>query len=222
MRLFELIDFEPRDSIQTANKIKNRISSNTTAKNIGQGAFATAYDTGSAKRLNQVTKVGRTGEVSHASKSSTAKSVDEDGFLVYLKHVVKEDNPYYPELHDLVVRKNKSGTLDYTANLHKLSPFRSEKIYGNIDLMTSLCDDMFYGREYGYFDPHEPGNSIRQMLDTSSHMPEIIKDPDLKVAMKTIVGLGQKHNFMLDLHAGNIMWRINGYRPQLIIYDPLA
>lgn len=220
MRLYELIDFEPKQSKQTADSYKSKVN-NVGGKAIGRGSFATGYELDSPKRKNEITKVGRTGSI--GVKNSTAKKVEEDGFLIYMKTIQGQENPYYPTMYDLRVIREPNGALSYRANMHKLSPFFSEKIYLNDDLMTSLYDDMFYGRDYGYFDPTDPGGSLKYTLeDQCIVMPEIIKDPDLKIAIDTIVKISQEHNFMIDLHSGNILWRITGTRPQLILYDPLA
>jgi hypothetical protein len=51
-----------------------------------------------------------------------------------------------------------------------------------------------------------------------------IKDPELREALDFIskVQSEGKRKFTMDLHSGNIMWRITGNRPQLVIMDPLA
>jgi hypothetical protein len=188
---------------------------------LGSGVFGTAYDIGSNKRLNQVTKVGRTGDPD--SKKSTATEVEQDGFLVYLKSIQRSNNPYFPEIHDLkITRSTEDSTLSYVVNMRRLIPFYSEKIAGNDDLMRSLYSDMFYGQEYGYYNPRNPAGSILKTLEQASKMPELVKDERLGAALKVISTLASKYDFNTDLHAGNVMWKITGNRPQLILLDPLA
>ena len=51
MRLYELIDYEPKKSNITAHTNMSRILNKTRGQEVGGGAFGSVYDTQSNKRL---------------------------------------------------------------------------------------------------------------------------------------------------------------------------
>lgn len=220
MRLYELVSFEPRSSERTHADYRSAISSKTKSTVIGSGAFSTAHHMNSGKRLNQITKIGRTGRMN--DYKSTARNIEDDGFLAYIKAIQGKNNPYFPKVYDLKLTKNKDGHLTYIVNMHKLVEFTSPKIIDNVDLITSLYDKMFYGRDYGYFSPDRPAKSLYETIIKAFSMPDLIKDKQLGEAIKIINELTLEYAFSFDLHTGNVMWRITGLMPQLVFLDPLA
>lgn len=223
MKLYELINFEPKKSNKTYPGYRSRLR-NIGADELGSGSFGATFDTKSEKRQGQVTKVGRAGNIQDRSK--IVKKVEDDGYLAYLKAVFDSgsDNPYFPRIDDLTVRADKdTGALTYRANLQKLVPFTSDKIYGNDDLMESLYDDMFTEHTHFYKD-FGAAAGIKFNIDAmaSSNNYTKIKDPEMKEALLFIEKVRQSGNFTSDLHSGNMMWRITGTRPQLVFSDPLS
>lgn len=217
MRLYELIDFEPKKSKQTRWSQDYKTASGTKSKELGQGSFGTAYDIDSPKRLNQVTKVGQGGNLRDAGVDNIA----EDGYLMYLKCVYDYEqagnsNPYFPRIHDLKIRKNEhDGAISYRANIEKLYEYETEKIEGNEDLMLAMYDHMFHRT-----DDHPDIIHALNMVRYGKH--NIIKDPELKEAIIIIDGIIEKGNFSCDLYPQNLMWRITGTMPHLVFTDPIA
>lgn len=222
MRLYELIDFNPKQSKIGAHDNKRRVQNKTQSKVVGDGAFGTAYDTQSNKRLNQVTKVGHTGS---AMTGLPARKVEQDGWLAYMRavHTAQQSgvrNPYFPVMDDLRIRKDPNGVLSYTANLHKLIPFKAEKIASNTLLMKSTYERMF-GEEC----PSKDWADILDSITANLQLSRSLSDPNLKNAMNmigSIIDSSGENSLMKDIHAGNVMWRITGTMPQLVIVDPIA
>ena len=222
MKLYELIDFTPKLSKHDASDNRNRLRKNTNADSVGSGAFGTAYDTKSNKRLNQVTKIGRTGSI---MTGKVATRVEEDGWLAWMQAVHRaqkrgENNPYFPIMDDLHIRKDKDGVLSYTANLHKLLPFHTEKLTSNIDLMASLREHMFGPTDIKFSDGRDAAQNILFHLNQTSSAV----DRDLAAALNMVDQLiyTSSDDFMKDIHSGNVMWRMTGTMPQLVIVDPIA
>ncbi len=230
MRLYEIIDFTPRKSqSRNADYISN-LDDKTSAKPIGKGAFGTGYQTDSNKRLNQVTKLGRAGGFDDYSQPIQLKDLKNDGYITYLKYIQDyneeegKTNPYFPVVHDLKIFKDKDGKIHYRANLEKLIPFTSPKIVGNEDLITSLYEHMFgttinlEGR-----DIDEIADIIRLKLVRGLDNPMVIADPELRTALACISEILESNSrFVDDLHGNNLMWRITGTMPHLVILDPVA
>jgi len=139
------------------------------------------------------------------------------------------NNPYFPVIHDLKIMKGEDGKLHYRVNMEKLIPFTSPKILGNEDLMASLCDHMFGKdiKDKEQLDSSELadmyGDLIRHELKRGLKNSNAVKDEDLREALLTIKDvMNDNPRLTEDLHSGNIMWRITGHIPQLVLVDPLA
>jgi hypothetical protein len=226
MKLYELIDFEPKQSKHGAHDAKNKITTKTNAKFIGAGAFGAAYDTQSNKRLNQITKVGRTGGI---MTGKHAQRVEQDGWLAYMHAVHNaqqhgKNNPYFPLMDDLRIRKDAKGELTYSANLHKLIPLDTAKLTSNIELMKSV-----YERMFGTECPYNEWDLIRESMINNLQSSNNLADPALKTVMNMIdsiidrSGGGNSDSELIkDIHKGNVMWRMTGTMLQLVIVDPIA
>jgi len=224
MKLYELINFTPIQSSRGVQQYKNKVSNIPGSDVAGTGEFGTAYELPSSKRQNQVTKVARAGSI---RSLSSVENVEEDGYLTYLNaiHNLNSDNPYFPRIHDLKIMKDKNGKLTYRANIERLVSFYNDKIFDNDELMRSLYDDMFIKELSDPYGDADAGKMIHVKLDriTNYRSPiSDIKDPELKEALQLIFQIKNEGGFVIDLHGGNIMWRITGTRPQLVILDPLA
>lgn len=217
MKINEIIDFDPRDSKETTYSYKSKIRA-AGGKPAGSGSFSTVFSFDSPKRYNQISKIGRTGSI--GQRDSSAKKIEDDAFLFYIKSIQGSDNPYFPKISDLKIFKDNNGNLSYRANIHKYVDFQSKKIADNIDLIKSLYEDMFYGNiENDTYAIITLEDSLHNMFTDE----KIIKDDNLKNAVQLIKQMLSKNpNFNLDIHSGNLMWKITGNRPQLVIIDPIA
>ena len=235
MRLRELIDFEPKQSKQGIGDYSRRTQRAIKPKHIGSGSFGAAYATDSPKRLNQITKIGKAAEFDDNSRITPVDKIEKDGYLSWLSMVdyykkQGSDNPYFPVIHDLKIMKGPDNKLHYRVNMEKLIPFLSPKVLGNEDLMSSLCDNMF-GKDIKNKEDYEDsselaeiyGDLIRYELRRGLKNAGAVKDEDLREALLVIKDvMNDNPRFTEDLHSGNIMWRITGHIPQLVLVDPIA
>jgi len=231
MKLYELINFNPVNSNQNRRSYFNKIKSikNRSDSDSDSGSFADVYSVGSNKRLNQVTKVGQGGKLSDTGNITDAKDISGDAYLSYIKaiHDSNSNNPYFPRIHNLKIFKNEQDNINYRINMEKLINFNTEKIIYNHELMVSLYNYMFNEKlkiSQGIIDRNFFAEEIRAEIEKAIQNRAIhnIKDPNLKEAVEFIIKIGETGGFTADIHSGNIMWRITGTRPQLVIIDPLA
>jgi hypothetical protein len=237
MLLRELIDFTPVKSNRDFITHSRRIRTATKPEHKGTGSFGMAYNMNSPKRLNQITKLGRAAAMPDGALIPTDK-ISDDGYLSWLQEVnhrakIGDVNPYLPIIHDLKIMKGPDDKLHYRVNMEDLVTFTSKMILGNEPVMSSLCMRMF-GKDLDESVKNDPkaseflyayyGDFIILRLSRGVRNPnDFIKDAKLKQVLDAISFLRNNNNdFMVDLHEGNIMWRMTGTIPQLVILDPLA
>jgi len=228
MKLFELISFTPRQTKTTAGEYAKRLRAGSKAKYAGSGSLGAAFDIESGKRLGQITKLGKAAK-SDLVKAVPVENVSEDGYLSYLSAVYDREqkghgNPYFPVIHDLDIMRGPDKKLHYNIKLEKLVPFYSAKLVGNLDLMASLYEHMFGELEREDYRTGEAvANVILVVLNHAFSVPSTVKDPDLLDSIKLVNSVIKTNSdFRLDLHSNNVMWRITGTMPQLVILDPIV
>jgi hypothetical protein len=223
MRLYELIDFTPRDTKRNRFQHMDRAIPNNKVEVLGRGEFGTAVDTGSNKRLNQVTKVGKVAGFDQWTNTVDRSSIKDDGYLSYLQSVYVAEkqgiqNPYFPVIHDLKIFKDDKNKLHYSVNLEKLLPFKTPKIINNSELLSAVCFRMFGKAPYNNKLQFIIENLDRMLSESNIAVDENLKD----VAIMINDIISNNPNLRQDMHVGNVMWRITGNMPQLVIIDPIA
>lgn len=220
MRLYEIIDFEPRNSSISYLDRNKKIRNTRGTDLLGYGHFGKAYSSDSPKRLGQIKKIAKAGEVTN---NTSAKDILQDGYLSYL-HSVYElkksgiKNKFFPVIHNLKIFRDADGNLSYDVDMEKLVGLNSDTIdYAILSLLwENLLDveltEQSTFRNFVYI--------LDKALD-SGHFNEI-KDEELREALMYIYRIKVKGHFMPDLHSGNVMLRITGTMPQLVLLDPLA
>lgn len=212
MRLFEIVDISPKPSSKDSFDRQKRYTAQTRMMMVpdGRGAYSTVYSDPSGKRHSEVIKV-----------SKDRKEYFKDPYEVYIDTVYKlqqagNQNPYFPRIlsHRAYI---KDGEKHSVSRIEKLVPFRSHKLYLNVDLMNSITENIFYSE----IDPTKIPYQIDLAIEGKS---SDIKDQDLMQACNVIKGIisQSEGKFLSDVHSSNIMWRITGNMPQLVITDPLA
>lgn len=241
MRLSEIVNFEPVQgkNIQKS-KVKSYIDKNKINTTGEEGMYARAYDFNSPKRLNQVTKVARAGKWD----KPYADNITDDAYLTYLKTIQDleksgHNNPYFPKIHDLRIVRDENGKLSYHVNMEKLVNINSPKILNNRKLIKSVGDKLVkdpirlndtdyvehdYAENPDVEDSKEYLKHVIETLDVAieNNNYSDIKDENLINALKVINKIKSTYSFLPDIHPGNVMWRITGTMPQLVITDPLA
>lgn len=143
----------------------------------------------------------------------TRTSTVNDPTLKYLNVVAgQSNNPYFPR----VKRIAKDGNVA-SAIIERLVPY--DRLIDNELLISSLHQMMFST-------PPSPKkeasksivSNIKRALQSGD--TQHIRDENLKKAVALIHTIGQQNGLSIDLHFNNIMWRITGKMPQLVITDP--
>lgn len=220
MKLYELFSLDPKNTNRDLDSHNNK-SFWTDHDNIGQGAFSKVKKFNSPKRLNQVKKTGRAANFTGGKLTDTNQ--ETDGYLSYIKMVSKNpNNPYFPKVHKLQVKKGPDGKIYYDADLEKLLPYNTPKIIDNYDLMNSLKEYMFdFSKSINSMLEEY---SLADLMSYSLNNPQIIRDQNLDDALEKIREIISNSNGLLgdDVSYQNMMWRITGNMPQLVITDPIA
>lgn len=220
MKLYELIDFTPKKSNIDKIAYSNRVNKATKPPvDVGNGHFAQVTQHDSPKRLNQVNKVGTAGQVGGKGPDPRPR-VEEDGYLSYLK-MVQDDtsqNPFFPRIHDLKIRKDpETGNLTYNVKLEKLFSF--DKIYDNPELVSSMREHLF-NVENERVEHYSLSTLIYAACNDSDY--DLVKDPQFLEAIKKIDAIATRYHHAWDIGPGNVMWRMTGTMPQLVLSDPLS
>lgn len=222
MRLYELIDFTPKPTTRKPYAYAKRVRDSTKSSTLGIGSFASAEQMDSGKRLNQVTKLGNVSRFDHNSDVMSS-SLKEDGYMSYIQAIdnfnkTGKTNPYFPVIHNVRIMKNTSGKMNFKVDLEKLHPFDTPGIIDNAELIYSVFHRMFNSTE-----TNPDGESFTRWLTASLGEPRRVKDPKLAAALSLIRSVIENGiNFHDDIHSENVMWRITGTIPQLVITDPVA
>lgn len=148
-------------------------------------------------------------------------SDEEDGTALYLKTIAETPelakNPFFPR-----VRQQRTENGVTTAIVERLVPFTSDKM-NSIPMLQAVWEDLFNAELPPDDELYEElTKRIEYTLRKNRIGQEIrddIKNPQFKQAIEWL------HTNRLgtaDLHDGNIMWRITGNRPQLVITDPFS
>lgn len=228
MKLYELLDADrwdeegpdapylkrkgPKSVINAANKLRAEESDH---KYVGSGTYAYVGRRDTPHDMDRVTRLGP----------------KADGSAHYLKAVQSaglHNNPYLPRL---LARPKTSGNVQ-TAQIERLLPFRTPKIITNTELMESMWDMWFTTplpstvrvvldkpEEFAFDFPDEVSVVLNDYLSRGGNSH--VKDQQLKEALNFIIALMKKHNLAEDLHPDNMMWRMTGNMPQLVITDPV-
>lgn len=133
-----------------------------------------------------------------------------------------QKNPYFPRVlkasHDADAK-----VADF--EIEKLYPLNSPKIASNEQLIKSLWERWFKPDAVAYVREHWASlvaHTIENAIRTDSAL-EKIADEQLAEAIMIIRRMMAQMNIRpnsLDIHSANLMWRMTGTMPQLVITDP--
>jgi hypothetical protein len=201
-------------------------------KIMGKGANSFVYqDKEDTEKLNTVTRIG------------SAEDYDDMGYKTYIEFLQARpklrSNPYLPRIHGVT---GKDGVIQY--DVERLHPFDTEKI-ASVEVLLAVAERAFVDSTVRRM-RHEAENNteydaiedlrsdivhnIRGLIgrgngsniDRMVMLKENVKDPMLIQAIQVITYLLKYNQQRVnDVHQGNVMWRITGTMPQLVITDPL-
>lgn len=198
--------------------VADEVSKDTDHEFVGAGLNAYVHRTNDQHSLDRVHR--------------TAKS--DEGTNMYLDfvhtHPKLHSNPFFPKVRGSQPRSNGAVTM----HIERLVPFTAPGLGDNVELLLSLWDRYLeadppvrYGTK-GYRDSeddHVFAERVGQLL--ISYIENVIifgrgaKDLSLRQACAVLHYLKTEHDMSVDLHPGNVMWRLTSVGPQLVITDPL-
>lgn len=151
----------------------------------------------------------------------------DDGGSMYLKYLADHPNvamnPFFPRVHKVAKNEDTQVTI-----IERLLPFRTEAVCQNELLMKAI-----WGRYFNIsqqeavkkYNCKSVAAAIPYIIQNAliEHYTGELKDKRLIEAMHILTKIsGAIGNVDIDIHPGNIMWRMAPYQPQLVITDPFT
>jgi hypothetical protein len=183
---------------------------------LGKGQFATVHkDDDDPHQYNQVIRTttgGKDGGVRWHEAISTNPQI--------------QNNPFIPKVYKV----SKQGE-QYTSEIQHLYPLDSPKIAGNQLLMQTLWNE-YFNPVYSTFPRTRTPSTFAKALSREITLcywengykinPDTPLGHKLRQAIEFIKLVQHGKENGMDAHEGNLMWRITGTMPQLVITDPLG
>lgn len=162
----------------------------------------------------------------HAANEVERVSSADDATVAYLRAIAFnptiQQNPYIPRI---LKQQIKNQIAHFT--VERLYDFEHPMV-GTEDTLRALNERIFVRPLTLTFSKkltvRSPVILIAGAIEniTAKMEFEKIADPQLVEALKFICDIKDRLEADLDIHDGNIMWRITGNMPQLVITDPLV
>lgn len=210
---FKESEFLPGDRRRTYFKrhpeiaqIVNNLKQNPDFKYVGSGLTAHVHKLDNPHEMDRVHRI----------------SPNYDGTFIYLQYIATHqdqcyNNPFFPRI---LAAPSKLGNQHSTVQLEHLLPFHTPKIIENTEFLPTLWEQYFTLPRM----PHQSFGDIVQLIEHGliERRTDFVRYSSLKKAMNIICELKEKTpRCFIDLHEQNVMWRMTGLMPQLVITDPL-
>ena len=199
MKLLELVDIDrPRTvkhSLDPHTFPERMAGGREKSEELGHGTAAVAFK---GKGPNVVNKTSY-----HASP--------DDGYIQYIKTVMKhQDNPFFPKIYNAKLYK-EGDTYALNMQLERLYSVKNPKIN---DAVRHMFKEV--GLDYDTYDTEnwDDVKWVRQIQVKNVH-----RNPKFARAVNILIP--HLRRFGSDLHRENLMVRLTGAGPQLVITDPV-
>lgn len=157
----------------------------------------------------------------HELDNVTRLSSSADGNVAFLEAIFNtpeiQGNPFLPKVRSV---KGDHGSAHVV--VERLYSYESNKLSSPEMLLAWWNRIAVEHRTVNEISIH----SIPDLLDRSVGRPVrsqgTIKDKQLLEAINFITSVQTQHRLTVDIHTGNLMWRVTGTMPQLVIVDPLV
>lgn len=187
--------------------IDTRRSQQPSRKHLGSGLFSYVDQDQSPHEMDNVSRI---------------HSDPNDGGLLWYSIIANNpmlaSNPYFPRVKS---KTNSGGYPEFVVEkLHSLEVFR-----GNSEVLRFMLEQAlgsYPGPE------HIPEVTIAKFVNTiREYVVMGLDDPEASPQFQQVVDLLQdivngEGNYAFDIHTGNLMVRITGSAPQLVVGDPLT
>jgi len=206
MKLFELLYSDRVEALHKAAK------TDPTKHVKGAGTMAFVYQHNDDHQLDRVERI----------------SLSADPHTAFMQFIIDNNvkNPYLPRCFG---KSDSNGIVQST--MERLVPFANPNV-ATVELVRNLCGKWF---QYHISHPLETqmdenttqfecaeyiSNIIHDAI--TSDPDDLIQDPVLLEAIKIIrIVMKSSRSFVADITSENIMWRIAGGVPHLVITDPI-
>lgn len=208
MKLSELHEDQQLDmpsamtpQMQAAVKLRNQ---DPTLTRLGNGASAIVVQSKSPHQMDNVERL----------------SSGEDGTSAYLQAIANvpavHDNPFLPKVRSV---RRAEGVMSVVAE--RLHPYDSKKLFTQ-PLIQAVWEQIT--SEPFPTDPAEQMVCIDALIETSifKGVNKYVHNEQFKQAIEFIRAVRKRFGGYPDIHEGNLMWRMTGTMPQLVITDPLS
>jgi hypothetical protein len=205
-------DYVPKNAIKLMHSAIRKAREVPGHEHVGTGANAYVYKNTSPQSMDSVNRIS-------SIKDPTSK---------YLQTIANtpdlHNNPFLPRIHEVrsLSKRTREVQMEklYPLNLKALTEDKEQRLLRSI-WEQYLNED--YDRNNAYLTPFEVMNNLAMHIHMALKNANYsrIKDEQLIEALEFIrqfVGEEAKP----DIHGGNLMWRITGNMPHLVITDPLA
>lgn len=181
---------------------------------LGSGDYATVY--GDAKDPHGVVKVGQA--IMNKTSLDTPPDLSADGYLAFLKSILKSDNPYFPQLGEVQLFRNRqTGVVSYKVKMEMLHPISDL----SIEELTAT-----YHRIVGAESPsgYTTKTGLAAMIEKAMNNPKYaakMEDSNFREACSILHKL-IKRGYFNDMSSNNIMCRRTPYGAQIVFTDPFT
>lgn len=208
MKIHDLLEKE----ISRISTNQRPLRKSTKHKILGRGVQGMAQ-----QHARDPNKVIKTSEIYH-------ENPERDEYVQFIKMILDhQNNPFFPRIYSAkLVYNNRTDTYELVVTMEKLVSLRNEKIkdvaehlVAQLGIDVERADTLERDKEdfrwlFDWFKNPENRKKIAQKS----------KNPKFNEAMKLLEPYIEKYG--QDLHGGNIMVRLTGHGPQLVIIDPYS
>lgn len=190
-------------------------------------------------RKNVSSKVGAFGRVRasrdshliHKTPHVPAQDIqDTDSYSIFIKNIVKDrlaqKNPYFPRVYNVEIVTDPSGYQRYRVDMEKLNPIDSASDEELVYLFKKMFNIDWLPERYRNIEHLDRERKIRAFnfaLKEGFQNVGYLKDEALKNAFEYLKMMyTQEFGMVLDLHAGNYMFRRTPMGAQVVIVDPFS
>jgi hypothetical protein len=153
-------------------------------------------------------------------KTADVEDPETDSYVDFIKLSMKhQNNPFFPKIYNAKIVANKDNIqYPYTliVNMEKLQPLRDSKVS---DVAKEMLERLGFPHHVAQIPDRD---HLFYYMNSSSNRAELAnntKNPQFKEALELLEPYIKY--FHHDLHADNLMVRLTGSGPQIVIIDPL-
>lgn len=196
----------PIEDHRVRSAISRIVSKDPKNRVIGAGSFAAVH----------TPDLENWGDVHRTSHEDDSNVYFLDAITHAPQHV--QNNPYLPRVRSTSI---EGGV--HTAIMERLQPFQTGSIAGNKGLLMVILNEI--DGDHRLSEREVTVSHITNAIQSALFQPSAHSwgsNPAFREACEFIRSVEEENDSTIDIHDGNIMWRLTYPRPQLVITDPIA